>query len=136
MTVGENIRKYRKDANLTQKKLGELSGTSETTIKQYELGKRQPKLEMLYKISIALGIGIEKLIGIEVFDSGNEFQRSWNKLSEKAFSNNNDKLTIIHKVYTEEEQQIIKSLNMLNENGRKEAVKRVEELTEIQKYQK
>ena len=41
---------------MTQKQLGELSGTSESTIKQYELGKRQPRIEQLKKIAEALGV--------------------------------------------------------------------------------
>ena len=56
MAIGETIREYRKKRNLTQKQLGELSGTSESTIKQYELGKRQPRIEQLKKIAEALGV--------------------------------------------------------------------------------
>lgn len=51
MTIGEKIKKLRNYTKLTQKALGELSGTSETTIKQYELGKRQPRIEQLKKIA-------------------------------------------------------------------------------------
>lgn len=51
MTIGEKIRKLRNYIGLTQKALGELSSTSETTIKQYELGKRQPRIEQLKKIA-------------------------------------------------------------------------------------
>lgn len=51
MTIGEKIRKLRNYTGLTQRTLGELSGTSETTIKQYELGKRQPRIEQLKKIA-------------------------------------------------------------------------------------
>lgn len=51
MTISEKIRELRKYAGLTQRTLGELSGTSETTIKQYELGKRQPRIEQLKKIA-------------------------------------------------------------------------------------
>lgn len=63
MTIGDKIRNYRKLAGLTQKKLGELSGTSETTIKQYEGGKRQPRIEQLSKIADALGIFSTDLLG-------------------------------------------------------------------------
>ena len=51
MTIGEKIRKLRNHTGLTQRSLGELSSTSETTIKQYELGKRQPRIEQLKKIA-------------------------------------------------------------------------------------
>lgn len=56
MTVGESIRIYRKKANLTQKKLGELCGISEAMIRQYELGIRKPKYETLSKIATQLDI--------------------------------------------------------------------------------
>lgn len=62
MTIGEKIKCFRKEAGLTQKKLGEISGTSETTIKQYELGKRQPRIEQLEKIADALNLHILDLL--------------------------------------------------------------------------
>lgn len=61
MTIGEAIRKYRKVKKLTQKQLGELSNTSESTIKQYELGKRQPRIKQLKQIAEALEINVEEL---------------------------------------------------------------------------
>lgn len=63
MTIGEKIKNYRKAAGLTQKKLGELSDTSESTIKQYESGKRQPRIEQLQKIADTLNIPISSLLG-------------------------------------------------------------------------
>lgn len=63
MTVGERIRVYRKIAGLTQKQLGELSETSETTIKQYETGKRQPRIEQLQKIAPVLKMSVSDLLG-------------------------------------------------------------------------
>lgn len=56
ITIGDKIRNYRKLSGLTQKQLGELSGTSETTIKQYEAGKRQPRIEQLIKIADTLNV--------------------------------------------------------------------------------
>lgn len=56
MTVGERIKQARKLKGLTQKQLGELSETSEITVRQYELGKRQPRLEQLQRIAAALGM--------------------------------------------------------------------------------
>lgn len=63
MTIGERIRSYRKAAGLTQKQLGDLSGTSETTIKQYEAGKRQPRIEQLQKIAPFLKVSVADLLG-------------------------------------------------------------------------
>ena len=61
MTIGERIRKERKAAGLTQKKLGELAGIAEPTIRKYELGKLNPKLETRIKIANAMNIPVEKL---------------------------------------------------------------------------
>lgn len=68
MTIGENIKKYRKRIGLTQKELGELAGVAAGTIQQYELGKRQPRIEQLQKISIALNVQTADLIGGYEFD--------------------------------------------------------------------
>lgn len=56
MSVGENIKKIRKEKGLTQKKLGELSGINEVQIRQYELGNANPKIETLEKIANALQV--------------------------------------------------------------------------------
>ena len=71
MTTGERIRKARKEAGLTQKQLGEKIGVSGAMIGQYETGVRNPKQEMIEKISGALGIQAESLRGYTfVFSHG------------------------------------------------------------------
>lgn len=54
MTVGENIKRIRKEKGLTQKKLGELCGIAESNIRKYENGKQNPKIETIKKIATAL----------------------------------------------------------------------------------
>lgn len=72
MDIGEQIRKYRKEAGLSQKKLGEMLGVSQQHIAQYENGKRIPKLETTEKIAVALGVSTTDLLDWkyipEVFD--------------------------------------------------------------------
>ena len=62
LTIGERIRQARNEKGLTQKQLGSISGTSEITIRQYELGKRQPRIEQLQRIADALNISAYDLI--------------------------------------------------------------------------
>ncbi|WP_270588766.1 helix-turn-helix domain-containing protein [Faecalibacillus intestinalis] len=64
MTVGENIKKIRKEKGLTQKELGKLCGMSEAQIGQYENGLRNPKMETLEKIANALDISYFELLDI------------------------------------------------------------------------
>ena len=51
MTVGEKIRKFRIDQGYTQKELAIMSGLSESSIRNYELGNRFPSSEQLKKNS-------------------------------------------------------------------------------------
>jgi len=62
LTIGRNIRDYRKQKRLTQKQLAELAGVASITISQYEIGRRQPKISQLEKIANALGASVDDLI--------------------------------------------------------------------------
>lgn len=65
MTVGENIRRIRKELGLTQKALGQLCNINESQIRRYELGlsNSNPKIETIRKIADALGVSIYELTG-------------------------------------------------------------------------
>lgn len=63
MSIGEKIKMYRKSKRLTQEQLGELSGLSKNAIYNYENNKRTPNLNTICKISVALGIEVNDLIG-------------------------------------------------------------------------
>ncbi len=43
MTIGENIKRIRKEKGLTQKQLGSLCQMADSAIRRYELGKARPK---------------------------------------------------------------------------------------------
>lgn len=58
MTIGENIKRIRKERGLTQKELGKLCGMNEVQIRQYELNKANPKIETIDRIASALGVFI------------------------------------------------------------------------------
>ncbi|MCD7894581.1 MAG: helix-turn-helix domain-containing protein [Erysipelotrichaceae bacterium] len=66
--VGINIRKYRKERGLSQKKLGDLCGITDSNIRKYELGKQNPKIETLQKIAEALEIDVINLFGYEEYN--------------------------------------------------------------------
>ncbi|MCD7745723.1 MAG: helix-turn-helix domain-containing protein [Lachnospiraceae bacterium] len=63
MSIGENIRAVRQQKGLSQKKLGELCGIAEPTIRRYEAGTLNPKLGTIEKIASALGVSSFSLIG-------------------------------------------------------------------------
>lgn len=61
MGIHENIKKYRKLNDLTQKELAEKIGVSTITIQNYENSRRTPNYETLTKIANALHISINDL---------------------------------------------------------------------------
>lgn len=161
MTIGDQIKNYRKKAGYTQKELGELSNTSERTIQQYEGGKRQPRLEQLQKIAKALDIPMVELFELKendgitydltALDTPEQINSALDKLlskrktqtsainKQKIIDNTNTglfdtEINSQNSLLNERLENLINNFLNLNSLGQTEAVKRVEELTEIKKY--
>ena len=62
-TIRRNIKKYRKEKGLTSAQLAEMVGLSHYFIRQIESEKTRYNfsVETFYKISVALGTGMDKL---------------------------------------------------------------------------
>lgn len=63
VTVGDNIRKFRKQKKMTQKELGNKLGISQSAINQFENNKTAPKLTTIIKVADALDVLPRDLIG-------------------------------------------------------------------------
>lgn len=63
-TIRRNIKKYRKEKGLTAAELAEMVGRSHDFIRQIESEKvgYNFSVETFYKISVALGVSLDKLI--------------------------------------------------------------------------
>ncbi|MGN0355028.1 MAG: helix-turn-helix domain-containing protein [Muricoprocola sp.] len=78
MTVGENIRRIRKEKGLTQKQLGERLNMTQSAIGQFENDKTSPKIETVDKIASALGVNIVDIMEqftIEQYKTTSEYQK-------------------------------------------------------------
>lgn len=64
-TIRENrIRELRKQHKMTMKQLGQVVGLAESTISQYETGKRQPDNETLLRLGEFFDVSVEYLLGM------------------------------------------------------------------------
>lgn len=63
--MGNRIRALRKDNGLTMKQLGKKIGLAESTISQYETGKRNPDNETLLKLGEIFGVTVGYILGSE-----------------------------------------------------------------------
>lgn len=77
MTIGERIKQARNAKGLTQKQLGAISGTSEITIRQYELGKRQPRIEQFQAIAVALGVDVNWLMNGQTLEQRDQAMKDY-----------------------------------------------------------
>lgn len=58
---GNNLRFFRKQANLSQKQLAERIGFPQTTVSDWELNKYEPGITVVIKITEALGVTLSDL---------------------------------------------------------------------------
>lgn len=121
MTTGQRIQQARRRAGLSQRELGEKMGLSASMIGQWENDLRTPKFSTLERISWALEVPTLELYGLQELD------------------NPDSELCIIlpqNENLTECTKRICSLLFNLNDIGLQKAVERIEELTEIPRYQK
>ena len=139
---------------MTQAQLADAIGTTTQNISQYERGVRNPKLETLRKIALALDCNISDLdsslssiLADAVFspESRAELSDAANNMMVALYGTADEwkarKAVFARWVDTLSEDDkksvfdIIKYLQNLNSEGKITAAERVEELTQIPKYQ-
>jgi transcriptional regulator with XRE-family HTH domain len=65
MSFGDNLKKYREKAGLSQSALGAKMGLQGSIIGRYELGVSTPKPDRILKFAYALGVDTNALLGYE-----------------------------------------------------------------------
>ena len=65
MSVGENLRKIRKELRLTREEVAKIAKIHPQTLYMYEVGKRTPPLGILKCLAKALSCKVERLISHE-----------------------------------------------------------------------
>ena len=106
----------RKNAGITQQQLADKTKCATITIQQYERGVREPKLETLRKIALALDTTVSELV-CEDF---------WKNLSAEEQAN----------AFDTNRASLLVAYDSMNETGKRKAVEQVEDLAKIPDYQK
>ncbi|WP_251862148.1 helix-turn-helix domain-containing protein [Clostridium sp. Marseille-Q2269] len=81
MSVGENIKKYRKEKRLTQKQLAKEINLSEISIRRYEKNISTPTIEIIKKIAEKLKVPVSSLLGIEKLGTSDTYVSDENKIA-------------------------------------------------------
>ncbi len=113
MDMGTIIKQLREERGMTLEQLGDKIGVGKSTVRKWENGMianmRRDKIGL---IANALGVSPAYLMG-------------WEENTPAAVP-----------VLEDREQKLLSSFALLNDSGQEEALKRVEELTELPKYKK
>lgn len=150
MTMGERIKVARKKAGLTQEKLAKKCGIATITIGQYERNKREPNIETIFNLAEKLNVSASYLLGVVDLD-GSISQDSFADPTDYEFikalgldkPQDQESITDAKRIAEEMietggyyRRTYLDVFNRLNDDGKKKAIERVEELAEIPKYTK
>ncbi len=121
--VGVKIKELRLRNGLTQKQLGEKCGIAEPTIRKYELGKLNPKIETIGKIAAALNVPVADIMGWSQFD--------------EMYPNLGEAVKLIETVeneYGKGSGTLLDLFSKLNAQGKRKAIDSLSDLTMIKQY--
>ena len=134
-SIGRNIKKFRLAAGLTQKELAERCELATGTIQQYELGKREPRIEQQKLICDKLEIPPVALITGTTDNLANHaFIDGMNDLMEALeIADGNIELA---KQIAQLKIEMLTDYASLNISGQKKAAEQIKLLTKIPEYKK
>ena len=129
--MGERIQTIRISKGLTRKEVASRCKIAEQIIDDYESGRSSPEFEIMDKIAYALDVPVTAWMGY-VFtgriNGRDVYEPSHDIIDVVIDEEKEDQPSIVERIFI--------SLNQLNNAGQQKAVERVEELTEIPKYQR
>lgn len=154
MKMGETIRSARNYLGLTQKELAHLVGVAEVTIRQYEADRREPSYSTYLRLEEALRTCLvvhppeAKELEEEAIKFVEERAREVEGKEDELFGSAYlpeveltyaDPISVLptkNGKPSEAQIHLISAYNRLNEEGKRIAIERIEELTEVPKYRR
>lgn len=135
--IGERIKLLRKQKKISQKDLAQKLGITSNTLYRYEHGDISISLEMLVNIAKALEVSTSELMYDSLSQAAQTAYNSNTNIQETAI----ETLEAITETGIDiprdiRKAKLLSSFDLLNDEGQKTAVARVEELTEVPKYKK
>lgn len=131
--LGNLLKQLREEKNVSMDKMIEdlknlySISIAKSTISKWENNKADPSMENAKVLCNYFNISLDYLLGLSTYKNKEEELTAYkNKMNEFAKKHNKN-------FY---ENKLLSTFNKLNDEGKNEAIKRVEELTELSKYKK
>ena len=138
MTIGENIKRLRKEKGLTQKELSKLSGVHEIQLARYENNKTVPNNGTIDKLAKALDVDFLDLV-YDLISSDQREKFEQLKAKQELLNTINNNLELqeeIKDIQNKNFNKVISLMTQLNNDGQNKAIEQVELLTLIERYTK
>lgn len=137
--IGSRIREIRKRQGLSQVDVAAAAGIAVNSLRLYEANKRKPHVAQLESIARALGVSLAHLLGVTQYTP--EDWKRFSAIIGQNFDAKSRAFSVLEKMAETESWDslervaaILEAYTLLNTGGQCEAVKRIEELTEISKH--
>ena len=120
MSFGENLKKLRKRANFSQTELAKLLDINQYNISFWEIGRSEPNIEQLIKLSEILNVPTDYLLGKDIILTSNEeeFQTITNHFIQDIEDEMLNELISLYSSISNEKKkdllQLVKSLTNLS----------------------
>ena len=92
LLIGENIKRMRRERNLTQEEMSDHLGISFQSISKWERGDGYPDITMLPALANYFGISIDELLGMSEIEKNNQYceiNRIWDENNKKGLHQEN-----------------------------------------------
>ena len=90
LSIGENIRSYRKKNDLTQEALADRLGVTYQSVSRWEKGATYPDLELLPAISEIFGISVDELLGMPTIEKEKRAKETFDELRRECMKKDYD----------------------------------------------
>lgn len=91
MTLGQTIRKLRKEADMTQERLAELLNVSPQAVSRWETDSAMPDIVLLAPIANLFNVTTDSLLGVDIERKYERINEIIKKANEAMCQNNNDR---------------------------------------------
>ncbi|MBQ2999284.1 MAG: helix-turn-helix transcriptional regulator [Clostridia bacterium] len=95
LTIGENIRNFRKKNNLTQEELADRLGVTYQSVSRWENGATYPDLELLPAISELLSVTVDELLGMPQIEKEKRAIETFDELRRECMKRDYDAEKIV-----------------------------------------
>lgn len=146
MDIGTRIKELRKARGMTQKELAKKTSLSIASIQGYEQKKYKPKLNTIAKIAVALDVLLLDLVDTDDPILQNEITAinipDLNYINSVLRSTHSQNIYELNRILSDKNDiqqlfwDLLTNFNLLNEFGKKEAVKQIELFSKIPDYRK